>query len=278
MYDVVLFCNDTHWFNFEYDGYGKSKARLEQSLKGYLKYCSLSKEEIAAFYDMIAVYHFQLQATMMEIHGYDCVDTNYFDKQYDWLMKWKEQCKAMSKLRSKSDIVGFAWRTRQVNMIDFREMQEKDIAFLSELLNEGQIIASLHNAVMSYEEWLDTYRKYWKDDDDEKHFIIHEDENPVGWIKLNGLKNPGTAWISMLAVSTKQQKKGIGYRAVTFAEEYVKSRGFAKIGIHTTEDNLIAQKLYKKCGYSIIEYGACTTGDGVQRMGYTFMKNLDCIE
>lgn len=92
MYDVALFCNDTHWYDFEYDGYEKSKARLEKFLKGYLRYRSLSSEEIEAFYDMIAVYHFQLQATMMEIYGYDCVGIDYFDKQYDWLIKWKEQC------------------------------------------------------------------------------------------------------------------------------------------------------------------------------------------
>ena len=98
MYDVALFCNDTNWYNFEYDGYEKSKVRLEQFLKGYLKYYSLSREEIAAFYDMIAVYHFQLQATIMEVYGYDCVGVDYFDKQYDWLIKWKEQCKAMNKL------------------------------------------------------------------------------------------------------------------------------------------------------------------------------------
>ena len=51
-----------------------------------------------SIYDMIAVYHFQLQATIMEIYGYDCVGADYFDKQYDWLIKWKEQCKAMDKL------------------------------------------------------------------------------------------------------------------------------------------------------------------------------------
>jgi len=98
LYDVALFCNDTHWYNFEYEGYEKSKTRLEQFLKGYLRYCSLTKDEISAFYDLIAVYHFQLQATIMEIHGYDCVGADYFDKQYEWLIKWKEQCKAMSKL------------------------------------------------------------------------------------------------------------------------------------------------------------------------------------
>ncbi len=98
MYDVVLFCNDTHYFDFQEEGYLKSKARLERFLAGYLRYCSLSEEEISAFYDMIAIYHFQLQATMLELHGYDSSIMDFFDKQYDWLMRWKEQCQVMSKL------------------------------------------------------------------------------------------------------------------------------------------------------------------------------------
>ncbi len=98
MYDVVLFCNDTHYFDFQEEGYLRSKARLERFLAGYLRYCSLSEDEISAFYDMIAIYHFQLQATMLELYGYDSSIMDFFDKQYDWLMKWKEQCQVMSKL------------------------------------------------------------------------------------------------------------------------------------------------------------------------------------
>ena len=79
----------------------------------------------------------------------------------------------------------------------------------------------------------------------------------------------------MLAVSTELQNKGIGHCAVAFSEAYLKSKGFTKIGIHTTDDNLIAHKLYEKCGYSIVEHGKCTTGDGVHRMGYSYMKNLN---
>ncbi|MDR7855249.1 GNAT family N-acetyltransferase [Tissierella sp.] len=159
-------------------------------------------------------------------------------------------------------------------MIDFCKMEEKDISFLTGLLNEKDIIASLHNAVKNYEEWLETYNKYWKNNSDESHFIICFDGIPVGWLRLNGLSNTETAWIAMLAVSPEQQNKGIGHCAVAFSEEYAKSKGFTKIGIHTTDENFIAQKLYRKCGYSIVEYGKCTTGDGANRMGYSYMKNL----
>lgn len=98
MYDIVLFCNRTHYFKFDHDGYKRSKIRLENFLKGYLRHSLLTAEEISAFYDLIAVYHFQLQATVMEARGYDCVDDNFFDKQYDWLLCWKKQCEEMNNL------------------------------------------------------------------------------------------------------------------------------------------------------------------------------------
>lgn len=159
-------------------------------------------------------------------------------------------------------------------MIQFKDMQEKNIVFIAELLNEKSIIASLHNAVMDYRGWLETYNQHWKNDADEKHFVIYSDDIPVGWVKINGLENEDIAWIAMLVISPKHQKKGIGRRAVSFSEEYLHAKGFQKIGIHTTDDNHAAHRLYSKCGYGITEHGKCTTGDGVERMGYTFIKSL----
>lgn len=92
MYDPVLICNITDYFELEEDGYLKSKAVFERFLPEYLKYSSLSKAEIAAFYDLIALYHFALQATIIEIFGMDCVDNEFFDRQLSWLYKWREQC------------------------------------------------------------------------------------------------------------------------------------------------------------------------------------------
>ena len=82
------------------------------------------------------------------------------------------------------------------------------------------------------------------------------------------------AWVSMLVVSTKKQRQGIGSYAIKFSEKFIKQKGFCKIAIHTTEDNISAQNLYRKCGYTVIEYSECTTGDGVKRMGYTFVKDI----
>lgn len=92
MYDPTLICNMTHYFKYRKNGYDKSKRVLERFLPEYSKYSSLSQVEVNAFCDLIAVYHYQVQATVMEIFGYDCVDYGFFDEQLGWLYRWREQC------------------------------------------------------------------------------------------------------------------------------------------------------------------------------------------
>jgi hypothetical protein len=40
----------------------------------------------------MALYHFSLQATIVELFGLDCIDEAFIDKQLDWLYRWKEEC------------------------------------------------------------------------------------------------------------------------------------------------------------------------------------------
>lgn len=159
-------------------------------------------------------------------------------------------------------------------MITFHSLEEKDMRFLSDLLNNESIIAALHSEKLSYDEWLDVYRKYWKEDTDEKHFIIFLEDKPAGWLKINGFDGSGTAWLSMLAVAPECQRKGLGTAAVSFFEEYISDKDFSSAGIHTTEDNSAAQGLYKKCGYEVTERSESVMGDGSKMMSYTFFKEL----
>ena len=92
VYDIMTMCNSTNYFDFDKTGYQKSKNTYESFLKGYIKLHTLNNMELDAFYDLIAIYHYQLQATIIEIYGLDCVDENFLDKQLDWLMRWCEQC------------------------------------------------------------------------------------------------------------------------------------------------------------------------------------------
>lgn len=151
------------------------------------------------------------------------------------------------------------------------KINEHDAPFLRRFHRENVDI--LHGANITVPDFKN-YLTEVNNDLDEENYLICHGAVPLAWLKINGLANDETAWISMLAVGKLYQRKGVGTFAVKFSEEYVKSRGFRKIGIHTTEDNIAAQNLYKKCGYEIREYGECTTGDGEKRMGYIFIKNL----
>lgn len=135
----------------------------------------------------------------------------------------------------------------------------------------GNNIEPLHGTTITCEEWCGWLSQ---NDPDEAHFIIHKGAMPAAWLKLNGISGGETGWISMLAVDPPMQHKGAGKYAIEFSEQFFRSKGKKNVGIHTTEDNIPAQNLYKKCGYEITEYGECTTGDGMHRMGYTFIKNI----
>ncbi|WP_342760321.1 phosphotransferase [Paenibacillus sp. PK3_47] len=92
IFDIMMVCNCTDYFSYNDDGYKETKGIYERFLTGYSDYHSLSENEMSAFYDFVAIMHYQLQATIIEIHGLDCVDEKFIDHQLEWLLKWREQC------------------------------------------------------------------------------------------------------------------------------------------------------------------------------------------
>lgn len=76
----------------------------------------------------------------------------------------------------------------------------------------------------------------------------------------------------MLVVSRQYHRKGIGRYAIKFLEEFVSKKGFQKIGIHTTDDNIPAQNLYRKCGYDVINSDMCAISNAVNQI--TFAKMI----
>jgi Ser/Thr protein kinase RdoA (MazF antagonist) len=95
MYDVTLMCNATHYFNFDAPGYGYDETNkiYERFLIGYSKYRIVTPAERSSLYDFIGIYHFALQATMIEINGLDCINERFIHSQLEWLMRWRELCK-----------------------------------------------------------------------------------------------------------------------------------------------------------------------------------------
>ncbi len=132
-------------------------------------------------------------------------------------------------------------------------------------------IQALHGNEIKCDEW---YERLSEDDPDEIHFLIYRNAIPVAWLKINGLSDSKASWISMLAVMPPQKRCGAGTYAVEFAENYCRNLGKEILHIHTTEDNIPAQQLYEKCGYTVSERLVYKTGDGINRSGCTFSKNL----
>ena len=90
MFDIMVMCDMTDYFNLKPEDMDVTKEVYRKFLTGYEKYHKLSNEEKLSFYDWVAIRHFQLQATILEIHGIDCIDEKFIDYQLYWLNKWLE--------------------------------------------------------------------------------------------------------------------------------------------------------------------------------------------
>ena len=90
MFDVMVMCDMTDYFNLKQKDIELTKEVYREFLSGYAGYHKLSREEILSFPYWIAIRHFQLQATILEIYGMDCIDEGFIDGQLYWLNKWQE--------------------------------------------------------------------------------------------------------------------------------------------------------------------------------------------
>lgn len=91
LYDIMVICNSTDYFTYSHEAFNTTNINYKQFMKGYANYHILSKREIESFYYFVGIYHYQLQATILEVHGLECVDHDFIDRQLEWLMQWKEQ-------------------------------------------------------------------------------------------------------------------------------------------------------------------------------------------
>lgn len=90
MFDVMVMCDMTDYFDLQNDDVITTKAVYESFLTGYTRHIDLKKMETASFNDWVAIRHFQLQATIVEIFGIDCNDNHFIDRQLEWLIKWSK--------------------------------------------------------------------------------------------------------------------------------------------------------------------------------------------
>ena len=141
---------------------------------------------------------------------------------------------------------------------------EKNIVFINETYNEN--INILHGVRRNYNVW-----KKLLSDKSCTYYVVSSD-NPIAWFRID--VEAEELWIGMLQVKPIYQHKGVGRYILSVVEDIAKEKGYRKIGIHTTEDNIAARTLYLSAGYSVTEIGPCTTADSKERVGYTFQKEI----
>ena len=90
MFDIMVMCDMTDYFDLKPEDISTTKEVYRKFLSGYAEYHTLSREEILSFPAWVAIRHFQLQATILEIHGTNCIDERFIDWQLYWLNKWME--------------------------------------------------------------------------------------------------------------------------------------------------------------------------------------------
>jgi GNAT superfamily N-acetyltransferase len=151
-------------------------------------------------------------------------------------------------------------------MISIRccEATEADVGFIAAVYAEN--MAALHGAPRSRETWVRLLAQ-----PDTIYYIVYTTE-PAGRFRLD--KEADGAWLGMLQIRPAHQRQGLGRAVLAKAEALALQWGYRSLGIHTTQDNGPARGLYTACGYTLREIGPCTTADGVERIGYTFCKNL----
>ena len=148
--------------------------------------------------------------------------------------------------------------------MEYAVATRRDIPFICQTYNEN--IQSLHGVPRDHQAWEQLLEK------EKTTYYIVSAAAPVAWFRLDA--EDGGFWLGMLQVKPSCQRKGIGRAILAVAEQLAKEKGYQKLGIHTTEDNLPARALYASAGYTVTEIGPCTTADGAERVGYTFEKEL----
>ena len=124
-------------------------------------------------------------------------------------------------------------------------VNKEDARYVTKIYEKN--IEALHGNKIMFDEWN---KLLSSGDIDEKHFLILKGAIPCAYLKVNGLESgDDIGWISMLAVEPAFQRKGVGTYAVSYAEVFLHDMGKTTVKIHTTADNIPAQKLYEKCEY-----------------------------
>ena len=80
------------------------------------------------------------------------------------------------------------------------------------------------------------------------HFVVYENNLPVATCRI--FEKDNKYILGRFAVIKEYRKKGVGKNLLLFVEDFVKSKGYSSLHLHS---QLRAVQFYEKCGY--VTYG-----------------------
>ncbi len=89
LFDIAVICDTTDYFELSKKEFEHTTEIFHQFMKSYSDGNKELNFSIKQFYDFIVLRHFQLQATIVEIYGLDCIDEKFIDEQLEWIKDWR---------------------------------------------------------------------------------------------------------------------------------------------------------------------------------------------
>lgn len=102
------------------------------------------------------------------------------------------------------------------------------------------------------EQWSEADHSACVDADDCCHLLIEDDrESPIGYVILEGLRDPGRAML-LRRIVVVRKGEGIGRRAVKAIMRYCfETLGFRRLWLEVHDDNMSARTLYEHLGFRV---------------------------
>jgi ribosomal protein S18 acetylase RimI-like enzyme len=114
-------------------------------------------------------------------------------------------------------------------------------------------------------------------------FISMAEGRPVGFVMIGALPGDSDgetrAEVLAIAVAPEFQQRGIGDQLLQYAQQCVEEMNVAKLFLHTAKENLAAQKLFLRNGYTpvAIKKGFYPSGQDALMMVIDLGKDRDTV-
>lgn len=154
-------------------------------------------------------------------------------------------------------------------ILQIHKLEKIHIPFIAKVYEEN--LSELHGVFIPLSEWAECLLN--DPDPDELNYVAFLNGKEAAWLKINGISSE-IINISMLVVAKQYQRMGIGTFAIDFAENFAKDNKKKAVLIRTTIDNEPARNCYEKHGYAVDKYIKYIVGDGVEREGVLYKKNM----